>query len=91
MFVRRTHELWYGAEAGVNPFQASLFSKIVPNLKRLGLLTPRVRAEYAKLGLLRFETLKDSVEEPQVTPPAELVQLLMQFLQENARTGEAGQ
>jgi hypothetical protein len=61
-------------------FRQMLFSKIVPNLKRLGLLTPRVREEYAKLDLLRFENLKDSVEEPEVQPPAELVQLLLQIL-----------
>ncbi len=61
-------------------FRQMLFSKIVPNLKRLGLLTPRVREEYAKLDLLRFEHMKDSVEEPEVAPPAELVQLLLQVL-----------
>jgi uncharacterized ferritin-like protein (DUF455 family) len=61
-------------------FRQMLFSKIVPNLKRLGLLTPRVRAEYEKLDLLRFENLKDSVEDPGVTPPQELVQLLTQFM-----------
>ncbi|MEB2345048.1 MAG: ferritin-like domain-containing protein [Deltaproteobacteria bacterium] len=61
-------------------FRQMLFSKIVPNLKRLGLLTPRVREAYAKLDLLRFEHLKDSVEDPEVQPPAELVQLLLQVL-----------
>ncbi len=61
-------------------FRQMLFSKIVPNLKRLGLLTPRVREAYAKLDLLRFEHMKDSVEDPEVAPPAELVQLLMQVL-----------
>jgi hypothetical protein len=61
-------------------FRQMTFSKIVPNLKRLGLLTPRVRDAFAKLDLLRFENLKDSVEEPEATPPQELVQLLMQFL-----------
>jgi len=61
-------------------FRQMLFSKIVPNLKRIGLLTPRVRAEYEKLDLLRFESMKDSVEEPEMAPPEELVQVLMQFL-----------
>jgi hypothetical protein len=56
------------------------FSKIVPNLKRLGLLTPRVRDAFEKLDLLRFEHLKDSVDEPEPQPPEELVQILMQFL-----------
>jgi hypothetical protein len=61
-------------------FRQMTFSKIVPNLKRLGLLTPRVREAYAKMDLLRFENEKDSVEEPEVRPPAELVQLLLQLL-----------
>ncbi|MEO6029572.1 MAG: ferritin-like domain-containing protein, partial [Candidatus Binatia bacterium] len=57
-------------------FRQMLFSKIVPNLKRLGLLTPRVRAAYEKLDLLRFEHMKDSSEDPEVASPAELVEAL---------------
>ena len=63
-------------------FRQMTFSKIVPNLKRLGLLTPRVRDAYAKLDLLRFEHDKDSVEDPEVTPPQELVELLMNLMQQ---------
>ena len=63
-------------------FRQMTFSKIVPNLKRLGLLTPRVREAYAKWDLLRFEDLPDSVVEPEPQPPEELVKLLMQFFQE---------
>jgi hypothetical protein len=61
-------------------FRQMLFSKIVPNLKRLGLLTPRVRKAYEQLDLLRYEHGKDSVEDPEVAPPQELVKLLMNFL-----------
>jgi hypothetical protein len=57
-------------------FRQMLFSKIVPNLKRLGLLTPRVREAYAKLDLLRFEHLKDSSEDPEVATPMELIETL---------------
>jgi hypothetical protein len=71
---------WMQETPFMKGFRQMLFSKIVPNLKRLGLLTPRVRAEYEKLDLLRFENLKDSVEDPGVTPPQELVQLLTQFM-----------
>jgi len=70
-------------------FRQMLFSKIVPNLKRLGLLTPRVRAEYAKLDLLRFEDMADSVEDPEVAPPEELVKLLTEFMAENAPQASA--
>jgi hypothetical protein len=61
-------------------FRQMMFSKIVPNLKRLGLLTPRVRDAYEKLDLLKFEAMKDSVEEPEVAPPHELVELMSQLL-----------
>ena len=57
-------------------FRQMLFSKIVPNLRRLGLLTPRVREAYAKIDLLQFEHLKDSTEDAEPLPPAELVELL---------------
>jgi hypothetical protein len=72
-------------------FRQMTFSKIVPNLKRLGLLTPRVREAFGKMDLLRFEHLKDSVEEPEPQPPEELVKLLMSFLQEkvDGTPGEA--
>jgi hypothetical protein len=36
-------------------FRSMLFQRVVPNLKRLGLLTPRVRAAFEKLDILRFE------------------------------------
>ena len=36
-------------------FRQVLFSKIVPNCKRLGLLTPRVRANFESLGVAHFE------------------------------------
>ena len=56
-------------------FRQMLFSKIVPTLKRLGLLTPRVRDAYEKIGILQFENLKDSTVEAEPTPPAELLAL----------------
>jgi hypothetical protein len=52
-------------------FRQILFAKIVPNLKRLGLLTPRVRQKFAELNILEFESLPDStVEEETAMPPA---------------------
>jgi len=36
-------------------FRSMLFSRVVPNLKRLGLLTPRVREAYTRLGVIQFE------------------------------------
>ncbi len=37
-------------------FQSLLFSKIVPNTKRLGLLTPRVRRGFEELGVIQYES-----------------------------------
>src|SRR5215470_16025222 len=75
---------WSKQTPFMRSFRQMMFSKIVPNLKRLGLLTPRVREAYAQLDLLQFEHLKDSVQEPEVTPPQELVELLMKFMQSSA-------
>jgi hypothetical protein len=36
-------------------YRESMFRRIVPNLKRTGLLTDRIRPRYAELGLLAFE------------------------------------
>ncbi len=41
-------------------FRTMLFSKIVPNVKRLGLLNDRLRAQFGKLGILGFEDYEPS-------------------------------
>jgi hypothetical protein len=70
---------WAKRTPFMTAFRQMLFSKIVPNLKRLGLLTPRVREVYGELGLLRFEHHKDSIQEPEVTAPDELIELIAQL------------
>jgi len=44
-------------------FQHSLFSRIVPNIKRLGLLTPRVRSAFEALGIIQFEHFDPEAED----------------------------
>ncbi len=66
-------------------FRQLTFSKIVPNLKRLGLLTPRVRAHMEKLNLLKFEHEQDSVADPEVRPSPELLNLMMSGLATRAQ------
>ena len=56
-------------------FRQLLFAKIVPNLRRLGLLTPRVRDAFAKIGVLQFEDMPDSTQDETVTVPPALVAL----------------
>jgi hypothetical protein len=41
-------------------FRKMLFAKIVPNVKRLGLLTPWLRERFAELDILQFEDLEAS-------------------------------
>jgi len=36
-------------------FRRMIFARVVPNLKRLGLLTPRVREAFARLAILEYE------------------------------------
>jgi hypothetical protein len=71
---------WMTENAFQRGFRQMMFSKIVPNLRRLGLLTPKVRTAFEKLDILRFEHEKDSVEEPGVEAPAELVKMLMEHM-----------
>ena len=51
---------------GVNPFQAALFSKIVPNCKKLGLLDASggwLRKRFEEIGVIQFEDWADTGEE----------------------------
>lgn len=41
-------------------FRSLLFSRVVPNVKRIGLLTPRVRRHFEQLGILDYEILPAS-------------------------------
>lgn len=54
---------WSLATPFMGGFRQMLFSKIVPNLKRLGLLTPRVRTAFEKIGVLQFEHMPDSTQD----------------------------
>lgn len=36
-------------------FRRTMFKRVIPNLKRIGLLSERIRPKYAELGLLDFE------------------------------------
>ena len=39
-------------------FRKSLFKRIIPNLKRIGLLSNRIRPKYEQFGLLAWENEK---------------------------------
>ena len=55
------------AYANTNPlmiaFRQMLFSKIVPNLRKLGLLSDRVREQFERLDIIQFEHQPDSATE----------------------------
>jgi len=52
-------------------FRSLMFSKVVPNLRKLGLLTPRVREGFEQLGILRYERYIDSATEAGELEPDE--------------------
>ena len=52
-------------------FRALLFSKVVPNLRKLGLLTPKVREGFEQLGILKYERYVDSATEAGELDPDE--------------------
>jgi hypothetical protein len=54
-------------------FRQMLFSKIVPAVKRCGLLSPRQRVRFEQLGILQFESAEDpfeSLQEKDLVPLA---------------------
>jgi hypothetical protein len=52
--IEETHAIVMGSMI-MREFQKMLFSKVVPNVKRLGLLTPWLRERFHELDILRFE------------------------------------
>ena len=52
-------------------FRSLMFSKVVPNLRKLGLLTPKVREGFEQMGILRYERYIDSATEAGELEPGE--------------------
>ena len=50
-------------------FRQYLFSKIVPAVKKVGLLSPRQRERFEKLGILQFESMSDPFQDLDRQPP----------------------
>ncbi|MCJ7439577.1 MAG: ferritin-like domain-containing protein [Acidimicrobiia bacterium] len=58
-----TRMLFEVKKPGVNPFQAALFSKIVPNCKKLGLLDAGdgwLRDRFTEIGVIEYEDAPDT-------------------------------
>jgi hypothetical protein len=49
-----------------NAFRRMLFARVVPNLKRLGLISPRVREAFERLGIIEFEDFDPSEQDRQL-------------------------
>jgi hypothetical protein len=43
-------------------FRRTMFKRVIPNLKRIGLLSDRVREKYASIGLLQYENGRDATQ-----------------------------
>jgi hypothetical protein len=63
--VQEVQQVVLGSEVG-RMFRSMLFARIVPNLKKLGLLTPKVRAAYTRLDLIRFEDFDSEAADRQL-------------------------
>lgn len=50
------------AGGGMSQFRKLLFQRVVPNLRRIGLLTDAIRPKFEELGILEFEDLPDDSE-----------------------------
>lgn len=61
MPVARYHEITTQSQS-MRQYRLFLFTRLVPNLKRLGLLTHRIRPKYEALDLLQFEDLSADVD-----------------------------
>ena len=61
------------SEAG-QLFRSMLFMRIVPNLKKLGLITPRVRESFTNLGIIQFEDFDTDVQDRELAWPDRSVQ-----------------
>jgi hypothetical protein len=47
-------------------FRSMLFARVVPNLKRLGLISPRVREGFGRLQIIKFEDFDPSEQDRQL-------------------------
>jgi hypothetical protein len=56
--TEETRAISLGGE-GRQQFRNLVFARIIPNLKRIGLLTEKIRPRFEELGLLEFEALPD--------------------------------
>jgi hypothetical protein len=56
--TKETRAISLGGE-GRQKFRNLVFARVVPNLKRIGLLTEKIRPRFEELGLLEFESLPD--------------------------------
>ena len=44
-------------------FRSMLFARVVPNLKRLGLISPRVREGFERLQIIQFENFDPAAQD----------------------------
>ena len=50
----------------VEAFRSMLFARVVPNLKRLGLISPRVREAFERLQIIQFEDFNPEEQDRQL-------------------------
>jgi hypothetical protein len=51
---RRQWNDFVGQSKGLNLFRTVMFTRLVPNLREIGLLSPRILPHYERVGLARY-------------------------------------
>jgi hypothetical protein len=59
---RKTWDKMVAESEMMATFRRTMFKRIVPNLKAIGLLSDRIRPRYAEAGLLEFESGRPAPE-----------------------------
>ncbi len=62
LMSRKEWDTFIAGSRYMQVYRTRMFKRLVPNLKKIGLLTDRVRTHYEKLGLLVFENEKAAPE-----------------------------
>ena len=55
LMSRRQWDVLVQSSGMMSMFRRTMFKRIIPNLKRIGLLTDRIRPQYERVGLLAYE------------------------------------
>lgn len=62
MFSRRKWNAMVSEAPGMKEFRNIMFVRLIPNLREIGLLSPRIQRHYEQAGLMKFASGKDATK-----------------------------